>query len=969
MNKLVKPIRLIVALLCLIVGNSMHAYTYDYDFGVDGLYYHINDDGETVAIIYQYRYYIDKWYNSHYEGDIVVPETVTHNGKTYTVTKIGPGAFNDSPALTSVWLPNTINACVNSFTNCVSLTEIHLGTGLTELPSFEGCKSLQSINIPANIQTIPYGYFSNCTSLTHIIFEDGDKDLEFPDADRDNWSPFFKKTPSLKQVYIGRNIITPRVFSGCASLESVTFGPTVTKICDKLFENCSSLSSISTNLQNYPKDYDSILNQSLDLAETDNNILEVIESIGYEAFYNCESIKQIELPSIETLGSCAFECSNGGGLEVALIGNKLKTISSRCFYGQTQLSKVYVGTVLTTIDGFAFNGCTSLTDLYLFSNDLVTLGTNALPTTISKIYVIDPSRYDNLLKDYYRDYLITLNPCTAEYSGSAPTFSLVNNVANTEVSIVPSSINVNVGEYNTPISLEFTNGSWSSTISVKASYTITPAQLTIIANDATKVYGTPNPPLTCSYFGFKNGESTDVLTTLPSIETTATTESNVGTYPIIPVGATAQNYTFNYERGTLTITKADQTITWNQQFGTVNVGDVIELTATSSAGLPIKYTSTDESIAEIYSQNGRKYVEFLKSGNVMLRANQEGNENYNEADRVSKSVSVAFLVTDITLNNSNLTLEEGESFQLTASVLPEEAQNKTIQWSSSNTSVATVDSNGFVTAIKQGSAVIYAKSTDGSNVSAQCSVKVIKLVEGISLNLTSASINIGQTIQLQASIVPDYADNQTIKWSSDNSSVASVDQSGNVTALSKGEATITAQTTDGSNLSATCRITVIKLVSSIVLSKSELSIEKGESATLSAKVAPADASNTALFWSSMNEAIATVDNGVVTAVSCGKTKIIVEATDGSGVYAECEVEVTEVDGITDTTYSEAKVNVSNSNICIENAPNGTVVRIIQSDGSEVFRHISTGEQITYQPTAHGIYLVVIGSKSYKIALN
>ena len=957
-----------MALLCLIVGNSMHAYTYNYDFGVDGLYYNINDDGETVTITHQYSYYIDKWYYSHYEGDIVVPETVTHNGKTYTVTTIGHDAFYDSPALTSVWLPNTITNVQSGFSNCVSLTEIHFGTGLTELPGVSGCISLQSIHIPANIQTIPYGCFSNCTSLTQIVFEDGDKDLEFPDADRDNWI-FFKKTPSLKKVYIGRNIITPRVFSECASLESVTFGPTVTKICNKLFENCSSLSSISTNLQNYPKDYDAIINQSPDLTETGNIVLDLIEAIGSNAFYNCESIKQIELPSIETLGSCAFECSNGGGLEVALIGNKLKTISLRCFYGQKQLSRVYVGTALTTIDGVAFNGCTSLTDLYLFSNDLVSLATNALPTTLSKIYVIDPSRYDNLLKDYYRDYLITLNPCTAEYSGSAPTFSFVNNVANTDVAIVPSSINVNVGEYNTPISLEFSNGSWSSTISVKASYTITPAQLTIIANDATKVYGTPNPPLTCSYFGFKNGESTDALTTLPSIETTATTGSNVGTYPIIPVGATAQNYTFNYERGTLTITKADQTITWNQQFGTVNVGDVVELTATSSAGLPIKYTSTDESVAEIYSQNGRKYVEFLKSGNVMLRANQEGNENYNEADRVSKSVSVAFLVTNITLNNNSLTLEEGQTVQLTASVLPEQAHNKAIQWSSSNTSVATVDSNGYVTAIKQGSAVIYAKSTDGSDVSAQCTVKVIKLVEGISLNITSASINIGQAIQLQATIEPNYADNQTIKWSSDNATVASVDQSGNVTALSKGEATITAQTTDGSNLSATCRITVIKLVSSIVLSKSQLSIEKGESTTLTAKVTPTDATNTALQWSSMNEAIATVDNGVVTAVSCGKTKIIVEATDGSGIYAECEVEVTDGAGINDASYYEAAVSVSNSRICIENAPNGTVVRIIQSDGREVFRHTSTGEQITYEPSTSGIYLVIIGTKSYKIALN
>lgn len=1018
MNKLVKPIRLIVALLCLIVGNSMHAYTYNYDFGVDGLYYKIRSDGESVDLAYEWaRYSYGLFEHSYYTGDIVVPESVTYGGKQYAVTGFYSDVFKESPALTSVVLPNTITM-LPSFYKCTALTEVKFANSITSITSstfsgcsalskieipesvtnidnyafsgcsslgsivipnsvtnigdevFSGCTSLRSIVIPESVDTLGRYCFKGCSALSSVTIEDGTKMLTVL-GHNNVYRKIFYDSP-LTSVYLGRNI-TEEVFSeydcSVVSLKTLTIGPSVTKIATKQFYGCSNLTTVNILGKKPIEICDYAFSDCTKLSTFQGEALNHIETIGMYAFSGCAGITELFLPSIKQLGEHAFDIYNGK-LEAVYLGNDINIVPKYCFYQSDgkSLKRVYLGTGVTTLQEYAFYS-KSLTDLYLFSNDLVTLGTNALPTTLSKIYVIDPSRYDNLLKDYYRDYLITLNPCTAEYSGSAPTFSFVNNVANTDVSIVPGSINVNVGEYNTPISLEFSNGSWSSTISVKASYTITRAQLTIIANDATKVYGTPNPPLTCSYFGFKNGESTDVLTTLPSIETTATTGSDVGTYPIIPVGAVAQNYTFNYERGTLTITKADQTITWNQQFGTVNVGDVVELTATSSAGLPIKYTSTDESVAEIYSQNGRKYVEFLKSGNVMLRANQEGNENYNEADRVSKSVSVAFLVTDITLNNSNLTLEEGKTAQLVASVQPEEAQNKTIQWSSSNTSVATVDNNGFVTAIKQGTAVIYAKSTDGSNVTAQCAIKVIKLVEGISLNLTSASINEGQTIQLQATIVPDYADNQTIKWSSDNATVASVDQSGNVTALSKGEATITAQTTDGSNLSATCRITVIKLVSSIVLSKSQLSIEKGESTTLTAKVTPTDATNTALQWSSMNEAIATVDNGVVTAVSCGKTKIIVEATDGSGVYAECEVEVTDGAGINDASYYEAAVSVSNSSICIKNAPNSTVVRIIQSDGREVFRHISTGEQITYQPNATGIYLVVVGTKSYKIALN
>lgn len=114
------------------------------------------------------------------------------------------------------------------------------------------------------------------------------------------------------------------------------------------------------------------------------------------------------------------------------------------------------------------------------------------------------------------------------------------------------------------------------------------------------------PELTCSFFGFKNNETADVLTKQPNVETTATKDSPAGTYPIIATGAEAHNYSFNYERGTLTITKADQEIEWNQEFEDIEVGSVVELTAISSAGLPIKYSVTEnvtDSAVSVYVSN------------------------------------------------------------------------------------------------------------------------------------------------------------------------------------------------------------------------------------------------------------------------------------------------------------------------------------------------------------------------------
>ena len=283
---------------------------------------------------------------------------------------------------------------------------------------------------------------------------------------------------------------------------------------------------------------------------------------------------------------------------------------------------------------------------------------------------------------------------------------------------------INVGSYNITIPVTFKYKNWLSQTSVSVSYAIDPAQITVIPQSISRQYGVANPVLTCSYFGFKNNETESVLSKQPEVETTATVDSPVGTYPIIPSGAEAQNYTFNYERGTLTITKADQTIEWDQQLGTTNVGDVIELTATSSAGLPIKYTSTDETIAEIFSQGGKKFVEFLRPGNVSIRATQEGNENYNEADRVSKSVNVDLLVSGITLNQNIATIVEGTSIQLTATVLPDNASNKALMWESLNPEIATVDQNGYVTGISVGNTKIIVSATDDSGVSAECAVTV-----------------------------------------------------------------------------------------------------------------------------------------------------------------------------------------------------------------------------------------------------
>ena len=167
------------------------------------------------------------------------------------------------------------------------------------------------------------------------------------------------------------------------------------------------------------------------------------------------------------------------------------------------------------------------------------------------------------------------------------------------------------------------------------------------------------------------------------------------------------------------------------------------------------------------------------------------------------------LAEQLSLDKTSLTLYGNESQQLTATVLPAEASQE-LMWTSSDESVATVSQSGLVSAVAPGQAVITATTTDGTDLSASCNVTVLHVqAESIQLNVTTAGLNEGSTLQLTATVLPENCDIKTVIWASNNPSVATVDSNGLVTTHSVGTATITAITTDGSNLSTTCTVTLL----------------------------------------------------------------------------------------------------------------------------------------------------------------
>ena len=245
-------------------------------------------------------------------------------------------------------------------------------------------------------------------------------------------------------------------------------------------------------------------------------------------------------------------------------------------------------------------------------------------------------------------------------------------------------------------------------------------------------------------------------------------------------------------------------------------------------------------------------------------------------------------VTGVSLSQTEVTLAVGGTLTLTATFIPDYAVSK-VTWSSSDEAVATVNESGVVTAKAEGTATITVSSIDGT-VTATCAITVGVPVTGVSLSQTSAKLHSGETLALTATVSPANATNKRVTWSSSNQDVATVDENGVVTAKTEGTATITATTADGGK-KATCTVTVsYVLVTGVSLSQTSAAIEVGETLKLTATIAPENASYKGVTWSSSNETIATVADGVVTGKTAGMTTIKVTTVDGKKT-ATCKITV------------------------------------------------------------------------------
>ena len=453
------------ALLCIATTRAQA-----HDFEVDGIYYNITDEtNKTVAVTYKGTSYNE--YFDEYTGSVVIPENVTYNGNTYSVTSIGRNAFVQCTNLTNIEIPNSVTSIGDhAFEGCSGLTSVTIPNSVTSIGywAFDGCSSLTNIEIPNSVTSIGSSAFRGCTGLTSI---------EIPNSVTSIGDYAFRSCTGLTSIEIPSSVtsIGKKAFYNCTGLTSIEIPNSITKIEESTFQYCSDLTSIEipnsiteigewafyccNNLRSVSigNNVTIIGEKAFCLCDTLANI-EIpnsVISIGKEAFSSCDDITNLTIPkSVTNIGSSAFAGCTGlesivvesgnhiydsrdncnaiiekntntliSGCKNTVIPNSVTRIGEYAFAGCTELKYLIFPSSVRTISDGAFNACNKCK---LVIMHYISISAKGVPTSI-RFYVSSPqlvTHYSEFSKNvkliYAADYTITPTTVKATIKNNLP---------------------------------------------------------------------------------------------------------------------------------------------------------------------------------------------------------------------------------------------------------------------------------------------------------------------------------------------------------------------------------------------------------------------------------------------------------------------------------------------------------------------------------------------------------------------
>ena len=820
-----------------------------------------------------------------------------------SVETIGTAAFMDCAILSSVTLPKGLKSMgYQAFQNCVSLTAIEIpksletgqgidnpdygmfrgcdklknvtfeeGTTRIVKQLFMGCASLEEITIPDTVTTIEYMAFERCVNLRKVSISDSVTEIG---------NDAFKDCTGLTQIVLPDSVTTIglHVFKGCTGLAEVTLSRNLKTMGYETFKDCTSLTTIEI-----PKSLES--GGSIDNGEYGSFAgCEKLKSVTFEdgatriadhLFMGCTSLEEIVIPdTVTVIEYMAFtSCVN---LKKVTIPNSVSEIENDAFRDCTGMTALTLPDSVTTIGLHVFKGCTGLAEVTL-SRNLKTMGyetfkgctsltTIEIPKSLESGGSIDNGEYGSFAG------CEKLKSITFEEGVTRIADHLLMGCTSLEEIIIPDTVTVIER-------LAFEGCTNLTHISI-------PASVTKIESRAFR---------NCT--GMTGIDLSDGLTEIGN----AALQGCTGLTEI-KVPESVRSLGTELLSGCLSLEKA-------------YLGDSVTILRTNTFSDCTKLTDlhlpegllTVESSAFANCDSLPEIIlpEHVTKVDTRAFFDCDGLTKVIIPDSVTSLGTYVFaeceLLCDVSLG-TGITTIPSYGFNLCPSlqkiVLPyrvatikSNAFKDCAQFTEITIPRATtvIENNAFSYPLKltiYGVSGTYAE-TYAASVGATF-VNLEKKATQVHLDKTELKLGNGKKTKLILSVTPaDFTDE--VSWKSSDTKVVTVEDTGEVTAKSLGTATVKVTVGD---VSASCKITVKQLVTSISLNKTSLSLDAGDTEKLTASVSPSTAENKSVVWSTSDERIASVDaDGLVTAHLKGTAVVRVEALDDSTVYRECNVEV------------------------------------------------------------------------------